>query len=76
MSGDATESLPKEGPKRDGPHDPKQDLQLRLQQEAKFLETCREVKVSAPELGGWEIGGQVQVLKWRLKLSLIKKNVT
>lgn len=46
LSGDSSESLPKEVPKRDGPQDPKQDLQLRLQQEAKFLETCREVKVS------------------------------
>ena len=45
MSGDTPETLPKEGPKRDGAHEPKQDLQLRLQQEAKFLETCREVKV-------------------------------
>ena len=61
MSGDASESLPKEGPKRDGPHDPKLDLQLRLQQEAKFLETCREVKVS-----GMLVRGQSQwdALTW------------
>ena len=49
MSADSAESLPKsEGAKRDGqPHDPKQDLQLRLQQESKFLENCREVKTTS-----------------------------
>ena len=39
------EPLPKEPIKKDS-QDPKQNLQTLLQRQAKFLESCREVKVS------------------------------
>ena len=38
------ETLPKEPIKKDS-QDPKQNLQTLLQRQAKFLESCREVKV-------------------------------
>ena len=39
------EALPKESPKKDS-QDPKQNLFTLLQRQAKFLESCREVKVN------------------------------
>jgi hypothetical protein len=39
----------KEAPKKDG-QDPKHNLQTLLQRQAKFLENCREVRVSRGKL--------------------------
>ena len=45
LAGTAEETMSKE-PRKKETHDRKQNLQVMLQRQAKFLETCREVKVS------------------------------
>ena len=52
LAGATEESLSKE-PRKKETHDRKQNLKVMLQRQAKFLETCREVKVSVIERSMW-----------------------
>ena len=45
LAGATEETMSKE-PRKKETHDRKQNLKVMLQRQAKFLETCREVKVS------------------------------